>query len=151
MVTDLGVAKIFDGVAASASQAVGTPGYMAPEQILAGRLSPATDLYTLGVVLYRLRAGVLPFDPEPRDTLLQRCLTTTPAPPAGVPAPITEVIIRAWAKDRSHRRVPVRRRRPPPPRRAAGRPPRRRAVGGVRPGRAHPGQRRLRRDGAAVG
>ncbi|WP_242625458.1 serine/threonine-protein kinase, partial [Protofrankia symbiont of Coriaria myrtifolia] len=58
-VGDFGIAKLFEGVTATASGIAGTPLYMAPEQIDTGRLSPATDLYSLGVVLYQLLAGRL--------------------------------------------------------------------------------------------
>ncbi|WP_420497405.1 serine/threonine-protein kinase [Parafrankia sp. FMc2] len=63
-VTDFGIAKIFEGSAATASGRAGTPMYMAPEQIDGGRLGPATDLYALGVVLYQLFTGAPPFDPR---------------------------------------------------------------------------------------
>ncbi len=103
-VTDFGIAKVIEGAAATASAVVGTPGHMAPEQILGGRLGPTTDLYALGVVLYHLLSGAPPFDPKlPQPTLLQRHLDTTPAPPAGVPAPVADVVMRSLAKDPAER------------------------------------------------
>ncbi|WP_131771134.1 serine/threonine-protein kinase [Candidatus Protofrankia californiensis] len=99
-VTDFGIAKIVEGSAATASALVGTPAYMAPEQITGGRLGPATDLYALGIVLYQLLAGVAPFDPKlPVRALWQHHLDTIPTPPVGVPAPVAEVVLRALAKD----------------------------------------------------
>jgi serine/threonine-protein kinase len=50
-VTDFGIATMFDGSTVTASAVVGTPKYMAPEQFDTGRLSPATDVYALAVVL----------------------------------------------------------------------------------------------------
>ncbi len=73
---------------------------MAPEQLLASRLSPATDLYAMGVLLYELLTGALPFDPTlPPAVLAQHHLAIIPAPPAGVPAPVASVVMRALAKD----------------------------------------------------
>ncbi len=99
-VTDFGIAKIFEGSATTASAVVGTPTYMAPEQITGGRLEPATDVYGLGAVLYELLAGSPPFDPRlPPLALYHHHLDTTPTPPAGVPAPAAQVVMRALAKD----------------------------------------------------
>ncbi|MCM3922522.1 serine/threonine protein kinase, partial [Frankia sp. AiPs1] len=100
-VTDFGIAKIVEGAAGTASVAgLGTPAYMAPEQIQGGRLGPATDLYALGVLLHQLLTGAPPFDPTlPVQALWQHHLTTVPAPPAGVPAPVAAVILAALAKD----------------------------------------------------
>ncbi|WP_322753835.1 serine/threonine-protein kinase [Frankia sp. Cas3] len=100
-VTDFGIAKIVAGSAAAASAVVGTPRYMAPEQqITGGRLGPGTDLYALGIVLYHLLTGTPPFDPSlPSDVPPQHHLGTVPPPPAGVPAPIADVIMCALATD----------------------------------------------------
>ncbi len=103
-VTDFGISKIFEGTAVSASAVVGTPKYMAPEQITGGRLGPATDIYALGVVLYELLAGVPPFDPKlPPLALYHHHLSTTPPPPAGIPVPVTNVVMRALAKNPAER------------------------------------------------
>jgi WD40 repeat protein len=99
-VTDFGIAKIMEGSATTASAVVGTPAYMAPEQILGGRLGPATDLYALGVVLYQLLTGAPLFDPTlPIQVLWQHHLNTAPAPPAGAPAPVAGVVLAALAKE----------------------------------------------------
>jgi len=99
-VTDFGIAKVFAGAPVSVSTMVGTPGYMAPEQILSQPLSPATDLYSLGVILYELLSGRPPFGVN--ESFYQTCHhhVHTPAPsPRGVPAPVGEVILRALGKD----------------------------------------------------
>jgi hypothetical protein len=73
---------------------------MAPEQITGGRLGPAADLYALGVVVYQLLTGAPPFDPAlGTQALWQHHLHTTPAPPAGAPAPVAQVVLHALAKD----------------------------------------------------
>ena len=72
-VTDFGIAKVLGGtdtVATRAGEVLGTPSYMAPEQATAGELSPATDIYSLGVMLYELLSGRLPFDQTDDSPLL---------------------------------------------------------------------------------
>ncbi|CAO5152869.1 eukaryotic-like serine/threonine-protein kinase [Frankia sp. AiPs1] len=97
-VGDFGIAKLFDGFSASASRLIGTPQYMAPEQFdQAGRLGPATDLYSLGVVLYRLLSGRLPFDQA--RPWQQPAQVDGPPPLRGVPTPIAQVVLRALARE----------------------------------------------------
>ncbi len=99
-VTDFGIAKIFDGSAATASMLIGTPKYMAPEQLVGGRLGPPTDLYALGVLLYELLVGTPLFDPALSSHALGYHHLYSPPPPlVGVPAPVAEAVLRALAKD----------------------------------------------------
>ncbi|MCM3887404.1 serine/threonine-protein kinase, partial [Frankia sp. R82] len=103
-VTDFGIAKIFEGVAATASSVSGTPMYMAPEQIRRGRIGPATDQYSLGVLLYHLLTGRPPFDPlQSVEALWEQHLHEPPPPLTGVAYPIAEVVLRALAKDPADR------------------------------------------------
>ncbi|MCK9921504.1 protein kinase [Frankia sp. AgPm24] len=103
-VTDFGIAKIFEGVAATASSVSGTPMYMAPEQIRRGRIGPATDQYALGVLLYHLLTGRPPFDPlQSVEALWEQHLHDPPPPLTGVPTPIAGVVLRALAKDPTRR------------------------------------------------
>jgi len=104
-VGDFGIARMFtgSGVTGTASGA-GTPMYMAPEQIIGGRLGPPTDIYALGVLLYFLFNGRPPFDPTlTAPQLWQAQLASPPRPMTDVPAPIADVILRALAKDPVHR------------------------------------------------
>ncbi|WP_096336152.1 serine/threonine-protein kinase [Pseudofrankia asymbiotica] len=99
-VTDFGIAKIFQGTATTATGQLGTPMYMAPEQIRGGRLGPATDIYALGVLMYRLLVGRPPFDSSlPLQALWHQQLTTTPSVPPSVPAPLADVVVRALARE----------------------------------------------------
>ncbi|CAO5248113.1 serine/threonine-protein kinase [Frankia sp. AgKG'84/4] len=99
-VADFGIAKIVEATAATTTGLVGTPRYMAPEQITGGRLGPGTDLYALAVVLYELLAGRTPFPPDlPVAALLHHHLSVAPLPLSEVPSPIADVIISALAKE----------------------------------------------------
>jgi serine/threonine protein kinase/beta-lactam-binding protein with PASTA domain len=103
-VTDFGIAKMFQGTATTAGGQVGTPMYMAPEQVLGGRVGPASDIYSLGVLMYRLLAGRPPFDASssPHAIWYQQ-VAVLPAPPEGVPAVLAEVVLRAMAKEPADR------------------------------------------------
>ncbi|OAA29057.1 serine/threonine protein kinase [Frankia sp. EI5c] len=98
-ITDFGISKVMEGSASTASRVVGTPRYMAPEQITGDRLGPATDLYALGVVLYELFTGTrLAPAALPLPALLRHHTEVPPPPPPGVPAPLAAVLMRCLAK-----------------------------------------------------
>jgi len=106
-IVDFGLAKAGGagaGRATAIAAAFGTPAYMAPEQIsrAAGRVSPATDVWALGAVLFEMLAGRRPFaDGEVGDVLLKR-MTTDPPPlrsiEARVPEPLAAVVRCALAR-----------------------------------------------------
>ena len=120
-VLDFGLAKYFaDSDADAASRPVGqaefdvtgqrqvvcgTPSYMAPEQ-WRGRIDARTDIYGLGIILYRMITGQLPFTGNPTDYELYHKIITEPVPPLRELAPDVELpeglepaILRALAKD----------------------------------------------------
>jgi hypothetical protein len=104
-VGDFGVARLAegssDGVGATI---VGTPRYMAPEQARGRRVTPATDVYSAGIVLYEMLAGYPPFGDGPAVELALRHLRDEPAPlPAHVPPALAAVVMRALAKDPAQR------------------------------------------------
>ena len=75
LVTDFGLARVWgdDATATSGGVIVGTPGYMAPEQAsgLVEELSPRSDIFSLGVILYEMLTGLSPFSSSsPLDTLV---------------------------------------------------------------------------------
>jgi Protein kinase domain len=89
MVTELGRVKIMDFSVARARSAehttadgyiVGTPAYMAPEQVLGQGVDERADLYSVGVVFYRLLTGALPFNADTPIGILQQQISE-PAPP----------------------------------------------------------------------
>lgn len=113
-VTDFGIAKVVGGadtMATRAGEVLGTPAYMAPEQAQAGELSPATDVYAVGVMLYELLAGRLPF-PEEGDAMAVLYQHVHEQPVAlldvapGVPVAIAAVVMRALAT-RAEQRYPT--------------------------------------------
>jgi hypothetical protein len=99
-VTDFGLARVLGGSSAPRSATIaGTPVYMAPEQSR-GTATPASDVYSAGVVLYEMLAGRPPFEGDaPVELALQHLQDPPPPLGAGVPAPLGEVVLRALAKD----------------------------------------------------
>ena len=110
-VSDFGIAKVVGGVESMGTRTgdvLGTPAYMAPEQALGTELSPATDVYALGTVLYELLSGRLPFSDEGNAiALLYRHVHEEPIPLAELRpdlAPeLVEVTMRALARDPADR------------------------------------------------
>ncbi len=102
-VLDFGIAKILDAPSLTGSQQIfGTPGYIAPEYIKSHNIDGRSDLYSLGVVLYEMVTGELPFDYQFPGDLLVKHVTEDPIPPSArcpVPACMEEFILRALAKD----------------------------------------------------
>ena len=82
-VLDFGIAKVMEPTTKetqlTAEQAIiGTPSYMSPEQILAGRLEPSSDIYSLGLVLYELLYGVVAVEAESNFSTLAHHLSPNP-------------------------------------------------------------------------
>jgi eukaryotic-like serine/threonine-protein kinase len=99
-VGDFGVARLAegssDGVGATI---VGTPRYMAPEQARGGPITPATDVYGVGVVLYEMLTGHPPFDGSTAVELALHHVNDPPPPlPGDLPPAIVRVTERALAK-----------------------------------------------------
>jgi serine/threonine protein kinase len=102
------VATAFEGGDLTVSgAAMGTPEYMAPEQVRGDTVSAATDTYALGVVAYALLAGRTPFEGHDINDILASHLTETPPPLRSMRRDISrdveDAITWAMAKDPSHR------------------------------------------------
>lgn len=108
MVTDFGLAKLLEGGLQTATGSfMGTLPYMSPEQCLGQELDGRSDIYALGVVLYQLATGRLPFNIQsPTDAVLKH-LHESPPPPRdvrpGLPPAIEVIIQTALAKEAAAR------------------------------------------------
>jgi serine/threonine protein kinase len=76
---------------------VGNPFYMAPEQF-GGHADPRTDIYSLGVLMYELFSGTLPFVGPSHGQVMMRHLAEQPKEPPGVPLELGRIILRALSK-----------------------------------------------------
>ncbi|MFG2882305.1 serine/threonine-protein kinase [Streptomyces sp. NPDC048297] len=104
VLTDFGIALIEgDTNLTDTGGFVGSPEYIAPERVLGQRPGPASDLWSLGVVLYTATEGVSPFRRSNTPATLQSVLNATPAPPAAAPGPLAEVINGLLQKDPARR------------------------------------------------
>ncbi len=82
-----------------ANMVLGSPEYMSPEQATGKReLDGRSDIYSLGVVAYRMLAGRLPFDAETARELLIKHVTTPPEPLVNVPPALADAVMRCLAK-----------------------------------------------------
>ena len=116
-VLDFGIAKILEGSGLDhsdlthAGQMIGTFDYMAPEQLVGGQCTAATDIYTLGVVLYEAICGERPFgDVTSPTAMLAAVLTRMPpqlACRATVPLELDHVVMRCLAREPKDRYATV--------------------------------------------
>jgi hypothetical protein len=107
LLADFGIAQIIGAHVSASGLLAGTPAYMSPEQGRSEPLDPRTDIYTLGVVLYEMTTGQLPYDADtPFAVILKHINEPAPAPRSVNPtiAPgLERVILKAMAKTRAHR------------------------------------------------
>jgi eukaryotic-like serine/threonine-protein kinase len=86
---------------------VGSPAYMSPEQIRLEDVTHQTDIYSLGVVMYRLLTGRLPFEAPSQASLVHAILNTPPVRPAmlrpDLPPLLDQIVMKAIEKDRRRR------------------------------------------------
>jgi serine/threonine-protein kinase len=104
---DFGVARIEASVMTTAGQVLGSPSYMAPEQIAGESVTARSDVYSLAVVAYEMLTGQPPFQGNTITQVIYRVMHDTPAPPrkinAALPERYDDVFARALAKDPARR------------------------------------------------
>jgi eukaryotic-like serine/threonine-protein kinase len=106
-IMDFGVAHLSSSNMTKSGVMLGTPSYMAPEQIVGGKVGPQTDVFSVGAVLYELLTGTRPFDGGTLQAVMYRILSENPAPLStaapGLPTRLNDVVMRALAKDAENR------------------------------------------------
>jgi predicted ATPase/serine/threonine protein kinase len=112
-VVDFGIAKVLEGSpvdvrgdmrVTQASALVGTVGYMSPEQLRGGAVDGRSDVWSLGVVLYEMATGRLPFAAKTAGAMIANILTAQPVPPSTVtttplPRAFDAVVARTLSRD----------------------------------------------------
>jgi hypothetical protein len=98
-ITDFGIAHAaWSAPLTQTGALVGTPAYLAPERVTGGPATPASDLYSLGMVGYQCLTGTVPFAGVPPVTAAHQQRTLPPLP-AAVPAGVAELILDLMARD----------------------------------------------------
>jgi serine/threonine-protein kinase len=108
-ITDFGIARALSAVQKESKQQVvwGSPQYFSPEQAAGGSPTPATDVYGLGVVLFEMLTGRLPFESDDPDELAQLHLSALPPSPRAitpsVPVPLERIVLKVLSKEPASR------------------------------------------------
>ncbi len=99
VITDFGLARIVHSGQQTASGLVsGTPSYMSPEQARGSKVDHRTDIYSLGIILYELVAGRVPFEGDTAITVIFKHINEAPPPIDGISPELQSVIDKALTK-----------------------------------------------------
>jgi hypothetical protein len=98
-ITDFGLVRIHTTTQISPGKRSGTPAYMSPEQAHGLTVDQRSDIYSLGIVLYELLAGHVPFEAELDWAIIYKHIYELPPAIPGIPPAVQKVIDRVLAKD----------------------------------------------------
>src|SRR6478609_2504713 len=102
-VTDFGIARSGTSQMTETGSIIGTAQYLSPEQAKGAPVTPASDIYSVGIVLYEMITGSVPFTGDTPLEIAMKHLSTTPLPPSEtrpeVPHELDSIVLRALAKD----------------------------------------------------
>jgi CHASE2 domain-containing sensor protein len=106
-ITDFGIARLTDSSATRTGVVLGTPSFMSPEQLEARNVTGRSDLFSLGVTLFQLLAGQLPFRADSMTGLMDK-IANTPHPPMrsirpDLPPCVSAIVDRALMKEQAMR------------------------------------------------
>ena len=103
LIMDFGIAYTGSSNVTKTGLILGTPNYMAPEQVTGGAITARTDIFSVGVVLYELLTNVKPFEGGTLHNVLFRIVSEMPLPPdkvvTGLRPDLAEVVMKALAKE----------------------------------------------------
>ncbi len=107
-IMDFGIARSLKGKGVTTEgMIIGTPSYMSPEQVEAAKVDQRSDIYSLGVILYEMMTGVVPFDGETPLSIALKHKTEKPRHPRElneqIPDELNRVVLKCMEKNREDR------------------------------------------------
>ncbi len=104
VLTDFGLVRLLDSTMHTTTGSVsGTPAYMSPEQSRGDKVDKRTDIYSLGIMLYEMLAGAVPFQSDTTFGMLMKHINEPPPVIEGISSELQAILDRALAKDPSMR------------------------------------------------
>jgi eukaryotic-like serine/threonine-protein kinase len=101
-VTDFGIARVGTSQMTETGSIIGTAQYLSPEQAKGAPVTPASDIYSVGIVLYEMLTGTVPFTGDTPLEIAMKHLSATPEPPSErrpeIPHELDSIVLRALAK-----------------------------------------------------